>query len=873
MYLNLDIVKNITLDFYDKKFITVDAKQFDRNSRYILVTCTDQGSFFRLDNNDHAAYIRYRKADEYAVFNSCSIMEDGKILVELTEQMLAAPGNCVADLIIVAKEYLSINDFPQITDDGELQEISGSIVSSMKFYVNVIPTPYDNSEIESSYEFNGLNDLLQKANKDYSGLIEDLKESVDEASNYAKEAESFAHGNTGIRENEDVDNAKYYYEQSKSISDNLSDTFVTGIKGNKENTYRKGNVNLTPEDIGALSEEYALNHYAADYIKTTHFETPAGESWFRFGEFKLPSAGGYNVMSDISCTLKIKRRYSSGAPEYHEIKLVNGEGGAKFVNVIDYGRIFFKKIRVVWDNAALKYYLEVYYNHTGTNSVSIGIEFANSPRSGWKWDMLDNVEIVPETTEGIDVLAVGDMSVQFDIGDLLPKNGGELTGLLTPSGGIDKVGYNNFLAYPKDGKYSGSGDFTGYLKIVTQVPFTYDFVQFTVTVYNYSNDTSVDYHIGFCAAQTEKLINCTAFCVGKPGSKLSNLPVRFGVEGKKAAITIGESNTAWNYPQIKIHDVVYRRTSSVETLGEGWTVDITESGLDTVDVTVENTHVAYGMSGSDTVIPTSLPNPYALTFTGGATGSYDGSFAMSVDIPSNTDANVSQTNTTSSADYRVLLSYNANDTTQTVGARKSGKFLANPSTGKFTATSLVAQTGDSTVTFTSNDSTDANATSWTNVTQLATGITHATFFQRVSQMFKNVRYLYKMLGTTDISSIGGGTVTGAINGLSTWNTFSATALSGFSYIGGYMYYNSILKFAYFSITLQATSKTTTGEKIDMCKFNIVPVANTAVAARTPNTLGAAINAAVFTDGSLGLSTNTAINDSGYILCSGYFRLP
>lgn len=80
----------------------------------------------------------------------------------------------------------------------------------------------------------------------------------------------------------------------------------------------------------------------------------------------------------------------------------------------------------------------------------------------------------------------------------------------------------------------------------------------------------------------------------------------------------------------------------------------------------------------------------------------------------------------------------------------------------------LATNGDSknnTVTFTSNDVADGSATSWTSVTALASGITHATFFQRVSQMFKNVRYLYKMLGTTNISSIGNGTVTGAISTL------------------------------------------------------------------------------------------------------------
>lgn len=80
----------------------------------------------------------------------------------------------------------------------------------------------------------------------------------------------------------------------------------------------------------------------------------------------------------------------------------------------------------------------------------------------------------------------------------------------------------------------------------------------------------------------------------------------------------------------------------------------------------------------------------------------------------------------------------------------------------------LSTSGDSksnTVTFTSNDVADGSATSWTSVTALASGISHATFFQRVSQMFKNVRYLYKMLGTTDISSVGNGTVTNAISTL------------------------------------------------------------------------------------------------------------
>lgn len=74
--------------------------------------------------------------------------------------------------------------------------------------------------------------------------------------------------------------------------------------------------------------------------------------------------------------------------------------------------------------------------------------------------------------------------------------------------------------------------------------------------------------------------------------------------------------------------------------------------------------------------------------------------------------------------------------------------------------------GDSqnrTVTFTSNDSTDAK--SWTNVAVMESGENHKSLFEKISTMFKNVRFLYKLLGTTDISVIKDGTVTGILNAL------------------------------------------------------------------------------------------------------------
>lgn len=65
-------------------------------------------------------------------------------------------------------------------------------------------------------------------------------------------------------------------------------------------------------------------------------------------------------------------------------------------------------------------------------------------------------------------------------------------------------------------------------------------------------------------------------------------------------------------------------------------------------------------------------------------------------------------------------------------------------------------------TFTSNDSTTGDSTP---PALLASGETHASIFSKVSTLFKNVRWLLSKMGTTDISQVGDGTVTGALSTL------------------------------------------------------------------------------------------------------------
>jgi hypothetical protein len=122
---------------------------------------------------------------------------------------------------------------------------------------------------------------------------------------------------------------------------------------------------------------------------------------------------------------------------------------------------------------------------------------------------------------------------------------------------------------------------------------------------------------------------------------------------------------------------------------------------------------------------------------------------------------------TTNADYRVLLSNGANDNDETNLTRKDTNFKYNPSTNTLTV-GKIANTAVSD--FTSGDSTDANATAWTSVTKVDDNTAFGTFFNRVSTMMKNVRYLYKMLGTTDVSSFFGGSNQTVTSALSTLNS-------------------------------------------------------------------------------------------------------
>ena len=81
----------------------------------------------------------------------------------------------------------------------------------------------------------------------------------------------------------------------------------------------------------------------------------------------------------------------------------------------------------------------------------------------------------------------------------------------------------------------------------------------------------------------------------------------------------------------------------------------------------------------------------------------------------------------------------------------------------FSGTPTKVDTAKSYTTFDSAD--DKNPTTWSDVELLTSKEEQRSLFSKISTMFKNIRYLYKILGTTDISAIGDGTLTGGLDAL------------------------------------------------------------------------------------------------------------
>ena len=189
--MNLQATKKINIDVSRDKYISINAKQYDRNLRYILATCYREGELLPIDPNTCFASIRYRKPDGYGVFNSCEIKTVGEFLIVVTELMDAVPGICYADLVIyennLAVKVVENEDGTiELVDEGD-----SGVISTMTFVIHVSEAAVDNQEIESSEEYGQLNNLLIQNTKKFDDILTTSRKHKDDARGFMTTTEGF----------------------------------------------------------------------------------------------------------------------------------------------------------------------------------------------------------------------------------------------------------------------------------------------------------------------------------------------------------------------------------------------------------------------------------------------------------------------------------------------------------------------------------------------------------------------------------------------------------------------------------------------------------------------------------------------------------
>lgn len=147
-----------------------------------------------------------------------------------------------------------------------------------------------------------------------------------------------------------------------------------------------------------------------------------------------------------------------------------------------------------------------------------------------------------------------------------------------------------YIAFPQGGGYrAAASTATGYLKITLPKTWSDTMMSFKVTIYEFQNNLSCTYYLsGYNHNDSGgKWICVSAYSLSKSDSRtISNRTVRFGHDGSKCAIYIGENNSTWNYPQIQISDItVGYGTHDYVHWASGWSIGFTTT-LGTITSTV-----------------------------------------------------------------------------------------------------------------------------------------------------------------------------------------------------------------------------------------------------------------------------------------------
>ena len=147
------------------------------------------------------------------------------------------------------------------------------------------------------------------------------------------------------------------------------------------------------------------------------------------------------------------------------------------------------------------------------------------------------------------------------------------------------------ILHPDGASYTSNGA-TGAIKIRLPVLWTNTMMRMSVKVYEYTTGESFDVNVGGYnhTGGGGLWYNTFAQVISDPDTN-RNFTVRYGHDGTRACIWIGETNSSWSYPKVSVVDFQAGHSAASEaTWASGWAITI-ESSLGTIQHTHTNNEV------------------------------------------------------------------------------------------------------------------------------------------------------------------------------------------------------------------------------------------------------------------------------------------
>ena len=133
--------QKITLDFSQNDYKTITVKQYDKDSRNLIITCTDNGNIYKLDSSTQQCNVKMITPNNRPLYKSATINEDGTIFVMFDEDMVYEGGTGKLEL--------------QVLDSSTKKSISTMILT-----VIIVSSVYPDDVIIASEEFSALTEAL-----------------------------------------------------------------------------------------------------------------------------------------------------------------------------------------------------------------------------------------------------------------------------------------------------------------------------------------------------------------------------------------------------------------------------------------------------------------------------------------------------------------------------------------------------------------------------------------------------------------------------------------------------------------------------------------------------------------------------------------